>query len=1042
MPDMTYAYPHIKPFTDNALTVLCKRYLAARQGVGACSRCGKEHETIPMMLERVSFGHSDFYELMASHDFFPNSPTLFNAGLNNGGTLSACFKFDVPDSMDGIMDVARKAALVQKFGGGVGFYLGNLRAKDSAIMSTHGKACGPVAVLKMYHALSAMITQGGKRAGAQMGILDVSHPDIREFIHCKDDDPQALSTFNISVSLTDEFMYEAINNPSSDAGELLIEMAESAWRTGDPGCYFVDTSEKTNPTPHLGKLTGTNPCLFSETRMLTDQGLVKIKDIERVNFWTSNGWSPGRAWYTGKRDVVNVLLSSGQSIITTPDHHFEVGDTAVSAMNLRGLKLEPFVGDGTWIGDDPLTDNIDYVRLGFALGDGHAATGTRGFYVGLGVDDGDVRMLFSEHTIHTDNNRADHVYVSAKHPLTDAKEVLGIDIAQTWERRFSDQIFRLSPTAMRLFLRGIYSANGCALQPKYRRITYKSTSLQLVRDIQLCLQALGIRNYITTNQLYQVEWPNGQYTSRRSYDLNITGAHETSLFRDTIGFVQSYKQEILNQYRYTESGRRLQPTIIAVEPVGQADVWDFNVSDNCHNGWANAYMVGNCGEVCLLDSEPCNLGSINLANFVRLDTRSADYQRLREVAGKATRFLDCILDNNVFPDPSITKASLTTRKLGLGVMGWAEMLAQLGIPYDSAEALDLAEDVMRAINDEATETSIQLAKKSGPYPGAAEGAALRNATRTCIAPTGTIAIIAGVSSGIEPFYARENTRVMGDGTTLIERIPDYGGHKPKVSHEIPWKWHIRHQASFQKYTDLAVSKTINLSESSTVENILAAYKMMWETGCKGGTVYRDRSRKEQVLSTHKLDKVVHQIAKPQITISSESRDLLATGTVKSEGLAPEPLARRAMPTTRKALCHKFQVGDTEGYLHMGFYPDGKLGEIFITASKQGSTIEGLLDGVALLTSLALQYGVPLEILTEKMTNRRFEPSGFTINPEIPTATSLLDYVFRFIDNQVNPEHHNDMDCSDTGMVCPDCNGKAIRQSGCLVCGSFCGWSKC
>jgi ribonucleoside-diphosphate reductase alpha chain len=456
--------------------------------------------------------------------FLPNSPTLFNIDVPGGGTLSACFKFDVSDTMvdantgSGIMDTATKAAMVTKWGGGVGYYVGGLRPEGALVNSTHGKAMGPLAVLRFYNAMGSMLTQSGKRDAAQMGILDCDHPDVRDFIHMKDDDPQALATFNISVAITDKFMEKALAHPHSRENKLLREMADSAWRTGDPGVYFVDAAERANPTPWLGRLTGTNPC----------------------------------------------------------------------------------------------------------------------------------------------------------------------------------------------------------------------------------------------------------------------------------------------------------------------------------------------GEVPLLNNEPCNLGSINLGKFYNVNSKGIDYNRLGPIVRLATRYLDDVLDHNHFPVPDITAAAFNTRKLGLGVCGWADLLALMRVPYASGEAVYLLDEVMGFIKRIADEESLALGREKGRAP-CFEGTSVeyRNATRLCIAPTGTISILMGASSGIEPHFLREWSRRMGDGTVLMERISvldKVGDFLPQTAMEIPWEWHVKHAATAQNHVDLAVSKTINMRNEATVDEVYNAYIEMWKQGAKGGTIYRDGCRDVQVLS--------------------------------------------------------------------------------------------------------------------------------------------------------------------------------------------------
>lgn len=669
----------IPKFGPNAQTFLCKRYLLKGDSYPVCSHCGERHETAEEMLERASFGDETYYNLMASLDFLPGSPALFNSGRE--GTLSACFKFDVEDTMNSILDVGRKGALVQKWGGGVGYCLSELRPKGAHIRSTHGKACGPVSVMRFYHSIAEMITQGGKREGAQMAILHCDHPDIYEFVNCKKVEG-VLDTFNISVAATDYFMEAA------GESKLFSEIVKLAWNNGDPGLYFIDTAERANPTPHLGKLTSTNPC----------------------------------------------------------------------------------------------------------------------------------------------------------------------------------------------------------------------------------------------------------------------------------------------------------------------------------------------GEVPLLDNESCNLGSINLSHFV-LEGENPGYEQFNWVRLKVTvcmvvRYLDLVIENNFYPVDEIKEATLKTRKLGLGVMGWADALALMRIPYDSNEAVNLAGEVMKTIQEAAHNESGKLAHEKESYPAFGDSLQrdkllklgemiapnnepqIRNACVTCIAPTGSISTLADCSSGIEPHISLDYVQNMGDGTKLIRKL-NFGDFVPKTALEIDWSWHVLHQAAFQKYTDLAVSKTINMPNNATVEDVRDAYIAAWKSGCKGVTVYREGSRAKQAIE------------------------------IQADGVAFDE-------NDYNAKVHRFRVGDMKGFSHWGLREDKTPFEVFITAYKQGSIVDGLLDAVAILWSIALQSGVPLETIVKHMRGRRFEPAGLTNNPDIPTAASILDYLARYAQLKFLgvPTSYN------SGMVCPECGAHAISQEGCLVCSEGCGWSRC
>ena len=711
-------------FSPNAQTILCSRYFYKDATVEqpVCGECNEQHETVDEFVDRVSM-NNDIYrdELIEPLRFLPNSPTLFNIGTAAGGTLSACFKFDVEDTMfdssDGIMPVAMKAAKVLKSGGGVGYSF-HVRPEGDLVNSTHRGALGPLGVMRIYHRLALEITQGGKRDAAQMGILHCDHADLEKFIHAKDNDPDSLSTFNISVALTDVFMQEAtevlnLDNEDIEYGtaqtrkaRLLLDMAKSAWLTGDPGVYFIDAAERGNPTPWAGKLTGTNPC----------------------------------------------------------------------------------------------------------------------------------------------------------------------------------------------------------------------------------------------------------------------------------------------------------------------------------------------GEVPLLRNEPCNLGSINLGKM--LDGNNIDWALLRQTTRLAIQYLDDVLDINVFPDHEILKAALYTRKLGLGVCGFADVLALQNIEYDTAEAVDLGKNIMHTINLEAEKQSILLAQEKGRAPCFDKGQALyRNATRTCIAPTGTIAILMDASSGIEPYFALENTRRTGDGMILIEKpwTLEHTEFRPKVANEIDYKDHIKMQASFQLHTDLAVSKTINMSNNATPEQILDAYVLMWIGGCKGGTVYRDGSREHQVLQVFQV---------PYVADSGTSTSLSAPSTdPNAEAASEAPTAssdwRDTLPDERPSVTHKFEVGGVEGYIHIGLYEDGQPAEIFLDLARQGSTLSGFADWFAQTVSVGFQiahkHGVPFTVFTNKWINRRFEPAGFTTNKDIPKVDSIADYLGQYLKGRFASDSPPVQSAS--GDLCPECGGILIHAEGCSHCMS-CGYEKC
>ncbi len=496
-----------------------------------------------------------------------------------------------------------------------------------------------------------------------------------------------------------------------------------------------------------------------------------------------------------------------------------------------------------------------------------------------------------------------------------------------------------------------------------------------------------------------------------------------------------------------------------------------------------------CGEQPLLPYESCNLGSLNLGRFVTAegDKPRFDWERLARVIPDCARFLDDVIDMNRYPIEEIDQATKLTRKIGLGVMGWHDALMQLGIPYDSEEALALAEEIARFIQEKANEASLELARERGTFP--AFGGSMydpdrpyRNATRTTVAPTGTISIIADCSSGIEPVFALAYTRQhyldpddasklttlrevnryflkaakdcgfysdammdhvsAGGRVSDQEEVPDWAQRLFVTAHEITPEWHVRVQAAFQRHNDNAVSKTINFPHSAPEADVAAAFWLAYREGCKGITVYREGSRDFSVLS--------HTTANVK---GPEQETAEALGEITGQlSRLERPLSQREfLPDERKSITHKFRVGDQEGYITVGLYDDGRPGEIFVKINKEGSTVSGLTDAVAKLASIALQYGVPLDELAPKMRNTRFEPYGPTGNPQVPWATSVIDYIFHWLQMRfgTEPPAHvvatgpspADASSGDSGIGCPDCGALLAYQEGCLVCRS-CGYNRC
>jgi len=706
--------------SPNALTVLERRYLVKDDQ-------GKPVESPDSLFWRVArtiaapdaaYGASEkavqglaetFFELMASRVWMPNSPTLMNAGRPLG-QLSACFVLPVDDALSngksGIYDTLRAMALVHQSGGGTGFSFSRLRPKNDVVRSTMGVASGPVSFMKLYDASTDVVKQGGTRRGANMGILRVDHPDVLEFISCKDDLTQ-VTNFNISIAVTDAFMraleegesYDLLHPRTGqpvdrlDARDVFRKIVHGAWKTGEPGVYFIDRANQYNPVPQLGSYEATNPC----------------------------------------------------------------------------------------------------------------------------------------------------------------------------------------------------------------------------------------------------------------------------------------------------------------------------------------------GEQPLLPYDVCNLGSINLGLFVK--DGDVDWARLRTAVHVCTHFLDNVIDANKYPLEEIDALAKRIRRIGLGVMGWADLLIRMGIPYNSEEGVALGRRVMQFVDEESKVESERLAEARGAFPaweasiwGPDATAArspdgtrvrparrLRNCNLTTVAPTGTISIIAGCSSGIEPVFAvafmrnqagvlmpdvnEDFVRIAKDegwySDALVQRIAAAGHiHFDEVpakwqrvfvtAHDVTPEWHIRMQAAFQEYTDSAISKTCNFPHQATADDVEQIYRLAFQLGCKGVTVYRDGARELQVLSTGATAKRVQDqttasggaapagdgqvaLAEALGRIAELDAEVERTRAQLHETEA-ETLQRRAKRSRPDLLRGTTRRVETPlGTMYVTITEDDKAQpfEVFITLGKAGGALMADVEAIGRLVSLALRSGVPI-----------------------------------------------------------------------------------
>jgi len=728
--------------SENAKNVLNRRYLKK-------DNKGRVIETSEGMFKRVArhiakaekkYGsdadvkkmENIFYNMMTELKFLPNSPTLMNAGRRLG-QLAACFVLPIEDSIDGIFDSLKNAAIIHKSGGGTGFSFSRLRPKDSRVGTTGGIASGPVSFMKIFNTATEQVKQGGTRRGANMAILRVNHPDIMEFIYCKKNNKD-LNNFNISVGVTDVFMkavakqnnYDLIDPRDNkkvgelNAAEVYQALVEQAWKNGDPGVIFLDRLNRDNPTPELGEIESTNPC----------------------------------------------------------------------------------------------------------------------------------------------------------------------------------------------------------------------------------------------------------------------------------------------------------------------------------------------GEQPLLPMEACNLGSINLSKFVTYNNGEpdVDYKALKDIVFWSVNFLDNTIDMSKYPLSEIDEMVGGNRKIGLGVMGFADLLYQLKIPYNSEKAFEIAEQVMGFIQKESHEASKCLAEKRGVFENfdksifkKQKGCTYRNASTTTIAPTGTLSIIANCSSGVEPLFALSFVRNVMDNDKLLEVNPYFkkvakergfysselmdtialeGGiqHIDEIpedvrkvfvtAHDISPEWHIRMQAAFQKHTDNAVSKTVNLPSDATVDDVLKIYNLAYELDCKGVTIYRDGSKENQVLSIAATEK-----------LADTSNAMI-----------------KERPETLEGFTTKMNTGMGQLYVTVTEL-DGHPFEVFATIGKSGRSTTAKTEAIGRLVSLAFRSGVRVEKVVEQLKgiggeHPVFQKGGLVLS--IPDAIGRV-LEKRYLKDKSYKKHGYGN--SLLGEICPECGNTISFEEGCMMC-HFCGFTKC
>ncbi|MDI6604459.1 MAG: ribonucleotide reductase N-terminal alpha domain-containing protein [Thermoanaerobacteraceae bacterium] len=1125
--------------TDNAREVLERRYLAKDEN-------GNPVETVEELFERVSKTIAEidriydkdadidslkqkFYDMMINLEFLPNSPTLMNAGRPLG-QLSACFVLPVGDSMEEIFDAVKFAAIIHKSGGGTGFSFSRLRRKGATVRSTGGVASGPVSFMKVFNSATEAVKQGGRRRGANMGILRIDHPDIIEFIQCKKN-IQELTNFNISVGLTEDFMravredkeYNLVDPHTKsvvnklNAREVFDLIVEMAWRNGEPGIIFLDRINEKNPTPDVGEIEATNPCVTGDTWITTSKGPHQVKELVDkpfaavVNGKFYNTTEEG-FFKTGKKPVVRLQTREGFNLRLTPDHKIlRVIDSSNSSILhewIPAKELKP--GDKialhnhrslyNWPGE--LTEGEGYL-LGLLVGDGVLKRDNA--VLSVWIKDKAVGSLNEVNGMSSVMELALSYAKALPHRVDFSgwSEVKGRnefrlklsslrDLAERMGMRpgyktVTPAIEKASSEGYKGFLRGLFDCDASVQgnPQKGASIRLAQSNLELLQSVQRMLLRLGIvsRIYTERRSAHIKLMPDGrggkkEYRIKPQHELVIS-EDNMALFAERIGFGDSSKMEKLNillsSYKKGARNERFIANVSAIEDDGIEDVYDVQVPGiNAFD--ANGIYTHNCGEQPLLPYESCNLGSINLVNMLKEENGEyiVDYDKLHETVCYAVHFLDNVIDANKYPLPQIEEMTKGTRKIGLGVMGFADMLFKMGIPYNSAEAAEFADNLMEFIDNTSKKASKEIAEKRGVFKYydksiyKEKGLKLRNATTTTIAPTGTISIIAGTTSGIEPLFALCITRNVLDNTKLIEINPVFkevalkrGFYSEALMKEIAEKgtlkgidgipedikrvfvtafdiaplWHIKMQSVFQKHVDNAVSKTVNFRHDATVDEVKEVYELAYKLGCKGVTIYRDKSRDSQVLNVG-------------IKKKEEGSEELRKNIVP-----------RQRPSVTKGITEKVKIGCGNLYITVN-YDDEGICEVFTNLGRAGGC-PSQSEATSRLISIALRAGMDPKIIVEQLKGIRCHSTlrQMANNKDIKVLScpdAIAKVIEKVIKLRIAEPALTDQDRSkmklninedeeatiDEGIfLCPECGSKIQHEEGCIVCKN-CGYSKC
>jgi ribonucleoside-diphosphate reductase alpha chain len=1078
-----------------------------------------------------------------------NSPVWFNVGVVEKPQCSACFIQSVKDDMRSIMALANSEAMLFKGGSGTGSNLSTLRSSHEHLGGSSGKSSGPVSFMKGFDSFAGVIKSGGKtRRAAKMVVLNIGHPDVREFIWCKAKEEKKAWTLidagfdgsingeayasvffqnaNNSVRVTDDFMRAVIEDKpwttkkvttgddveTVPAKELMMDMAKAAWECGDPGIQYDTTVNRWHPASVSGRINASNPCVTGDALVATTKGYRRIADLvgSSAEIINADGLPSlvTDIFPTGRKRVYELRTKGGYALRLTADHRVWTknrGDVPAAELRTDDVLELRQPGFGTATLDETIAEAV-----GLAVGDGCLTGEQEIVFISGSHQEAGMLAAFNERLnrykfSHAADGRGERWSSVVATPTTSRvgtshRAVVGplkkyaILDRGSHMKAFQDEIFSLDKASQAAALRGLFSADGTVAHygEKSQYVALDSTSLTLLRQVQLLLLAFGIKAKIYENRRAAAQtdalMPDGvggmrHYPVRQIHSLRISRASRLR-FADEIGFLPGSPKgaALARLNREVKTYREMMTDAFAsLTELGVEDVYDLT-EPTTHHFVANGLVVHNCSEYMFLDDTACNLASLNLMKF-----RSADGEFDVESFKKAVDVIitaqEIVVDFSSYPTPAIEENSFAFRPLGIGYANLGALLMSRGLAYDSDEGRNFAGAITSLLSGEAYYQSSVVAREMGPFreykkneapflkvigmhrdasyqvPSSGVPADLLHASReawdrallsgrdhgyknaqiSVLAPTGTIGFLMDCdTTGVEPDIAlvkykwlvggglikivnqtvpealdrlgyseaqREEILAHIDVNDTIENAPhlkdehlpvfDCAFQAAKGKRSIHYMGHIKMMAAVQPFISGAISKTVNMPNDVTPEEIADVYLEGWKLGLKAIAIYRDGCKRSQPLTT---SRETDQSKKVEVKSQESSVRSPAPEVPKTEYKA----LRRRLSDERKSLTHKFSVANHEGYLTVGLYEDDAPGELFIRMSKGGSVINGLMDAFATSISVGLQYGVPLKVLVNKFVHVRFEPNGYTSNPKIRIAKSIVDYIFRWMASKFMP----------------------------------------